>query len=234
MDLFSEIDTDAADLASTSSEVARPLSAVFGRDSMALPLLFQVHAPHAVDVLDCTHNKGVMWKGLPYKPVTMDIDPQWGTDIVGDFRDMVSVKDKSFDVIVFDPPHLPVAAASENSSGIWRSQYGLTDDAGQGRDGDNVSDMFAPFLAEAKRVLKPDGVVFAKIVDIVHNHRYQWQHVDLVLAARMVGMTPCDMLVKIDPCGGNLKSGRWQKVHHFKRSHCYWMVIRNSTKCECR
>jgi hypothetical protein len=47
--------------------------------------------------------------------------------------------------------------------------------------------------------------VLAKIADLVHNHRYQWQQVDFINAVREVGMTPCDMMIKCDPCAGNLE-----------------------------
>ena len=178
-----------------------------------------------------------MWRGIKdaYRVSTLDIDPKYNTDFVGDFRNLSEIVPlASYDVLVFDPPHLPTTAASENSSGIWKEQYGLTDGENTGRDGDNVSELFLPFFREAAKVLRPDGVVLCKIVDIIHNHRYQWQHVDLINAARDAGMTACDMLVKTDPCGGNLKSSLWKNVHHLKRNHCYWIVVRNSTKCEAR
>jgi SAM-dependent methyltransferase len=214
----------------------RPRSVVIGNDSAVLSVLLTVHATKDARVLDCTYNRGVMWKGLHHPKTTLDIDPQWGTDIVADFRAM-PVDDASFDVLVFDPPHVPLHAATpgvyqrEDLQG-WRSRYGTAVDAGRG--GDNVADLFEPFLREAKRVLRPDGVVFAKLVDLVHNHRYQWQHVEFIQAAQRGGMTPCDAIIKADPTSGNLQSGRWERIHHVRRSHCYWLVIRNSERCESR
>ena len=174
-----------------------------------------------------------MWKGLDYPITTMDIDPSFNTDVVADFRDM-PFADKSYDIIVFDPPHLPTNAATEHSSNIWRDRYGITSQTGMGRDGDNVSEMFLPFLHEAKRVLTPGGLVLAKIADLTHNHRYQWQHVDFINAVREIGMTACDMVIKVDPNAGNLKSSKWKKVKHLRKNHCYWMVVRNSKRCESR
>jgi hypothetical protein len=216
---------------------ARPYSGLMGNDRDALKVLMQVHSEPGAEILDCTFNSGKMWAGIldAYHPVTLDIDPIFGTDYVGDFRHLSDViGNRKFDVLVFDPPHLPLASASENSSGIWRDQYGLVNGTDTGRDGDNVSQLFRPFFREAVKVLRPDGVVFCKMVDMIHNHRYQWQHIDLVLAARLEGMTPCDMLVKIDPCGGNLKSSKWKNVHHLRRNHCFWIVVRNSHRCERR
>ena len=209
----------------------RSESVLLGRDPEALDLLIGLHAVPRPRILDATHNTGKMWKGATHKPAhRMDIDPQYPVETVADFRAM-PFDAGSFDVIVFDPPHLPVAAASENSSGIWRHDYGLTEHADRGRDGDNVSGQFAPFLAEAERVLAAEGVVICKLADLVHNHRYQWQLVDFINAVRATSLTPCDLLVKRDPCGGNLKSSKWKNVRHLKRVHSYFIVVRKG-RCE--
>lgn len=87
------------------------------------------------------------------------------------------------------------------------------------------------FFKEAKRILKENGIVLAKIADIVHNHKYQWQHVDFIIAAREIGLTPCDMIIKADPNAGNLSSSKWKNIKHVRKAHCYWIVCRSGT-CE--
>ncbi len=218
-----------------SREADRPLSVVIGGDPLALRRLLAIHAPLSPAILDCTYNRGVMWRGLDYPVVTMDIDPQWETEIVGDFR-AIPLPAASVDVIVFDPPHVPIASATAGVSQRgdmveWRSRYGLTPDD-DGRRGENVNPLFRPFLTEAARVLRRNGIVLAKLVDFVHNHRYQWQHVDFVQAAWDAGMTPCDLLLKVGDARGNLKSGRWEAVHHLRGAHTYWIVVRNGVRCE--
>ena len=212
----------------------RPTSVLFGRDPEAIHRLLSVHHPNddpRLRILDATANRGVMWKGCVFQPDrTLDIDPDMEPDDVGDFRAM-PYEDESFDVIAFDPPHLPNASGSARSSGIERTAYGLTGDHDYG-EGDNVSPAFTPFLLEAKRVLRPGGVVLAKISDLVHNHRYQWQHVDFVNAVSAIdGLTACDVLVKADPAASNLKSSKWKRVKHLRRAHCYWILVRKG-RCE--
>jgi hypothetical protein len=148
--------------------------------------------------------------------------------VTGDFTAMPFAAN-SFHVVVFDPPHLPTAAASENSSLIWEKRYGITSE-GAGREGDNICGMFRPFLREAHRVLVNGGIVLAKLADIVHNHRYQWQMVDFVVAARELGLTPCDLMIKTRKTG--LVSSKWKRVKHLRRRHSYWVVVRNSKRCE--
>lgn len=209
-------------------------SIMMGEDCEVLPLLIKLHSPNeSPEILDVTYNTGTMWKGIvdKYKVYTMDIDPAFETDYIGDFKDM-SFIDRKFDVVVFDPPHLPTNAASKGSSKIWEHSYGITDDVGMGRDGDNVVPLFDPFFSSVKKILVKNGIVLAKISDIVHNHKYQWQHVDLIISARNAGLMPCDMIVKRSASAGKLRSSKWKNQYHTRRCHSYWIVVRNSNRCE--
>ena len=200
-----------------------------GRDPEVLAGLLDFYARPGATVLDVTANSRKMWAGVSWSgPVTYaDIDPKTTPDVVADFRALPFAA-SSYDVIVFDPPHLPVAAASPMSSEQYTRDYGLN----HAPKADNVSGYFAPFLTEAKRVLREDGLIFAKVKDYVHNHRYQWSLVDFICAVRAVdGLTACDLRIKRDPCGGNLKSGRWEKSHHARNVHCWWVVVRKG-RCE--
>jgi hypothetical protein len=97
----------------------RPLSIVHGRDKDVIPLLLSVHCHTSTPrILDCTYNNGKMWKGTGIVPVRMDIDSSFDVDYVADFGSM-PFDNASFDVLVFDPPHLPTNAASKNSSRMW-------------------------------------------------------------------------------------------------------------------
>lgn len=80
----------------------------------------------------------------------VNVDP----DIVGDFRDM-PFDDETFDLIIFDPPHLKWAG--QNS--IMRAQYGqLNKDTWQ-------EDIFLGF-SECMRVLRSDGTLIFKWSDV--------------------------------------------------------------------
>lgn len=214
-----------------SNHTARPYSVIEGRDPEVLTTMLSFYATPTARVLDATANRRKMWKGVEWagERVYLDIDAEVSPDIVGDFRAM-PFDAASFDVIVFDPPHLPAAAASPESSEQYKRDYGLA----RSEHGDNISACFAPFLREAARVLRPDGLIFAKLKDFVHNHKYQWTLADWIGAVRAQdGLTPCDLIVKCDPAGGNLKSSLWESNHHVRNSHCWWAVVRKG-RCERR
>ena len=209
--------------------VSRIESVWIGKDNGLLDTMFDFYAPDAQRVIDVCCNARRMWRGTRTgaKVTYYDRDQAMKPDRVVEWHSMPDA-DGSVDVLVYDPPHLPDAAASSRSLVRYGCDYGL----GKGVQADNIGELHAPFLAEARRVLKPNGLISAKIQDYVHNHRYQWTLERFNAAVREAGLTPCDLIIKRDPCGGNLKSGRWQKAHHAKNTHCYWVVVRNSSRCE--
>jgi predicted methyltransferase len=136
-------------------------------------------------------------------------------------------RDGCFDVVVYDPPHVPNQGKDQRKD--FGSRFGLVLKS-PATTGYNFSHLYPPFLREAYRVLEPEGVLFCKIADYVHGHRFQWAHVEILRAAVEVGFCACDCIVKVRK--GPIVSPRWQTAHHARRHHCYWLVFRKSDKCE--
>lgn len=200
-----------------------------GKDAPLLDSMFDFYYPDAKLIIDVCCNKRRMWKNSKWSDSVLfyDRNPEVLPDVITSW-DCLPQGDSTVDVLVYDPPHLPDAAASSKSLKRYATDYGL----GCGIVEDNIGSIHKEFLIEAKRVLKPDGLIFAKIKDYIHNHKYQWNLEMFNSAVKDCGMTPCDLIIKRDPCGGNLKSSKWKTSHHAKNVHCYWVIIRNSKKCE--
>jgi SAM-dependent methyltransferase len=205
-----------------------PLPSVwFGEDSELLDKMLNFYPrKRPKDILDSTVNGGRFWRGLEWKIVGMDIDPNHHPDVVGDNTDM-PFGDASFDVVVYDPPHIP--NQGKDHSKDFNTRFGLTLKSPK-EEGYSFAFMYPPFVKEAYRVLRPEGILLCKIADYVHGHRYQWAHIDLIQAASKVGFCPCDCIVKVRR--GPIIDPRWKKAHHARRQHCYWLIFRKSKKCE--
>jgi hypothetical protein len=130
-------------------------------------------------------------------------------------------------VVIYDPPHVP--NQGKDRSKDFNSRFGLVLRS-SAQNGYNFSHFYPPFVREAYRVLKAEGVLFCKIADYVHNHRYQWAHLEFIKAATSVGFCACDCIVKIRK-GPNVDP-KWKIAHHARRQHCYWLIFRKSSKCE--
>ncbi len=122
-------------------------------------------------ILDATVNAGRFWAGSRRKVIGLDIDPNHNPTVVGDNRDM-PFEDESFDVVVYDPPHIPNQGKDKRKD--FNMRFGLTLKSSP-EQGYNFSHLYPPFVKEAYRVLKKQGVLFCKIADYVHGHRFQWR-----------------------------------------------------------
>ncbi len=205
-----------------------PLPSVWtGEDSDLLERLLQFYPRQDPErILDATVNGGRFWRGTTRKIIGLDIDASYKPSIVADNVQM-PFRGDWFDVVVYDPPHIPNQGQDREKD--FTARFGLGPRSPK-EMGYSFSHTFPPFVQEAYRVLKDEGILLCKITDYVHHHRYQWAHVDFILAAREAGFQPCDCIVKIRK--GPIVDPRWKTAHHSRRQHCYWLIFRKSNKCE--
>lgn len=206
----------------------QPLASVwYGPDNVLLEKMldFYPRRPPRL-ILDATANRGRFWNGSARKIITLDIDPRYQPHVVADNRQM-PFKDRCFDVVVYDPPHVPNQGKDRRKD--FNTRFGLVLKS-PAVNGYNFTHLYPAFVREAYRVLRPEGILLCKIADYTHGHRFQWAHVELLRIAVAVGFCACDCIVKVRK--GPITDPRWKKAHHARRHHCYWMVFRRSTKCE--
>ena len=177
-------------------------------------------------ILDATVNSGRFWRGSSRPVVGLDIDPQHRPDVCADNTAM-PFGAGTFDVVVYDPPHLPNQGRDKSKD--FTTRFGLGARSAK-ENGYSFAHTYPPFMAEAFRVLIKDGILLCKIADYVHNHRYQWAHIELILAGQAAGFTACDCIVKVRK--GPIIDPKWKRAHHSRRQHCYWVVFRKSPRCE--
>ena len=143
-------------------------------------------------------------------------------------REMTGVRSARFGAVVYDPPHVG-PQGRDKSKKRFDVDFGATVECGKQHDW-NLSYLYPPFLQQAKRVLKPNGLLLAKITDMVNNHKSKWPHVDFMRMAEKAGFTVCDLIVKVR--SGPMVSNKWKVAHHARKRHCFWIVCRNSKECE--
>lgn len=177
-------------------------------------------------ILDATLNGGRFWRGSKRKVIGMDIECSHRPPIVGDNTAM-PFADRVFDVVVYDPPHIPNQGKDKQKD--FNIRFGLGERSPK-EHGYSFAYLYPAFVREAHRVLKAEGILLCKIADYIHDHQYQWAHVDFIEAARQVGFTACDCIIKIRK--GPIIDPKWKVAHHSRRQHCYWLVFRKSDKCE--
>lgn len=177
-------------------------------------------------ILDATVNGGRFWRGSNRPVVGMDIETAHRPMVVADNTRM-PFRGGAFDVVVYDPPHIP--NQGKDRSKDFNTRFGLVLRSSK-ENGYTFSHTYPPFLREAYYVLKPEGILLCKISDYIHDHQYQWAHVDFIQAATRVGFRACDCIIKVRK--GPIIDPKWKVAHHTRRQHCYWLVFRKSEKCE--
>lgn len=205
-----------------------PLPSVWeGEDGELLEAMLSFYPKQPpLHIVDVTMNVGRFWRGTSRSVIGLDIEPKVRPTVLGDHL-ALPFRDNSLDVVVYDPPHVPNQGRDRQKD--FTSRFGLVVKSSR-ENGYNLSHLFAPFVSEAYRALAPDGLLFAKITDYVHNHRFQWAHLDLVTAATEAGFTACDCIVKVRK--GPIVDPKWQTAHHARRRHSYWLIFRKSGRCE--
>jgi len=206
----------------------RPIESIWeGEDAELLERLLQFYPRKSPRrILDATVNGGRFWRGSKRTVVGIDIESAHKPGIVADNTRM-PFADAFFDVVVYDPPHIPNQGKDKQKD--FNSRFGLGVKSTKER-GYAFTHTFPPFVAEAYRVLKDEGLLFAKIADYVHDHCYQWAHAELMQAGRDAGFVPCDCIIKIRK--GPIIDPKWKVAHHSRRRHCYWLIFRKSEACE--
>lgn len=205
-----------------------PIPSVWdGEDAELLELMLEFY-PHNKPkrILDATVNGGRFWRGTKRKIIGMDLSIAHKPTVVGNNMQM-PFRDRTFDVVVYDPPHIPNQGKDKQKD--FNTRFGLGGRSPK-EHGYSFGYLYPFFVKEAMRVLRPDGLLLCKIADYVHNHRYQWAHVELIQAATAVGFRACDCIVKVRK--GPIVDPKWAIAHHSRRQHCYWLVFRKSDKCE--
>jgi hypothetical protein len=206
----------------------RPLPSVWdGEDAPLLEMMlnFYPKTPPLM-ILDSTVNEGRFWRGTRRKIIGLDIEVKFKPTVAGSNMAMPFAND-SFDVVIYDPPHIP--NQGQDNEKDFSTRFGLVIKSSK-ENGYNLSHLYPVFSKEAYRVLRPQGVLFVKIADYVHNHRMQWAHFEVMKAAQEAGFCACDMIVKIRK--GPIVDPRWKVAHHARRQHVFWIVFRKSLKCE--
>ena len=148
--------------------------------------------------------------------------------IVGDNRKMDGVPSSHYGAVVYDPPHVG-PQGRDKSRKRFDVDFGATVPCGA-EENWNLSYLYPPFLEQAKRVLKPEGLLLAKITDMVNSHRSKWPHCDFMRMAEETGFTVCDLIVKVRT--GPMVSTKWKNAHHARKRHCFWIICRNGNSCE--
>lgn len=194
--------------------MSRPvLSLVEGNNAALLRAVADLYLPPSCSIADLTYGKGVFWKQCPELQVV-------GSDLVTvperpyDFT-ATPYADKSFDVVVLDPPY-----AHGATTHITEQQYQLK--SLKGASMREILELYRLGLVEACRLATQR--VLVKTKDTIEHGKQVWSHIHIHQQALELGLYPRDLFVlKTQPPCEQRWNGLVQK--HSRKNLSYLWVF---------
>jgi len=206
------------------------LSAHKGTNDEVFPEVLDLHAEPGSEIADVTYGEGVFWRQVPsgkYELTATDIDPSRSPDSTDgvDCRDL-PYDDASFDCVVLDPPYAEgfyetPDKSSENDYWIKDRYVGTTGEQSATYH-DAVLEMYAAAGEEARRVLRDDGLLIAKMQDEVSRNEQRLTHVEVTNIYEEMGFHAKDLFVVVRPDTPTV--GRMYEQRRARKNHSYFLV----------
>ena len=192
------------------------LTAKTGNNCDIFPDVLSMYAKQGDTIADVTYGTGKFWKNIDqshYKILKSDI-------VNGiDFRKLPYSND-AVDMVVLDPPYIYNPKKTVKSSISNTYNINLTDDL---RTNEDVMNLYEEGIIEAKRVLKPKGVLVLKCQDIIQSNRQNWNHIEIYNIATVNGFYGEDLFVLVQ---STIPCQRWKIQRHARKNHSYFWVFR--------
>lgn len=197
------------------------------------PAVLSLYVAPGSTVADVTHGRGVFWKRVPpdrYRLLATDLRD--GVDC----RDL-PYEDGSIDCVVLDPPYMHTPGGTAHDGHQSYEEYyrnnrtaGGTASAAAGGGArkyhDAVLDLYFAAAAEARRVLRTEGVLIVKCADEVCANRQRLTHVELIVELERNGWIAEDLFVVMRRNRPGVS--RVLRQVHARKNHSYFLVFRRS------
>ena len=194
------------------------IRSVYDSQTDILRAIMALHVPEGFDA-DLTYGNGGFWKDIPAPRFKFDKQPL-AFEVVEACSTDVPLADNAVGSVVFDPPFLTYVRSGRDGNGsmVMAKRF-----AGYWRY-DELEDHYRRTLTEAKRILRPKGVLVFKCQDIVHNHRLHCTHANVIGWAEAAGLRLLDLFIL--PAKHRMPSpNRAGTQKHARIFHSYFLVF---------
>jgi SAM-dependent methyltransferase len=188
--------------------------------------ILRLHVPEGKIDCDPTFSTGAFYNGtgIDAPQYRFDISPQRADVIQADARHLPLI-DGSISCMMLDPPFLATKGKSLNSTdgNIINRRFGVYPDE------KSLHRCYSDMLAEAYRVLKPDGILIFKCQDKVSSGKQYMSHVYIINEAVRIGFYPKDLFILL---AKSRLVADWQKQNqaHARKWHAYFLVLQKSDR----
>ena len=188
--------------------------------------ILKLYVPEGKIDCDLTFSTGAFYNGtdIALPQYRFDISPQRSDVAQADARHL-PLADSSISCMMLDPPFLATKGKSLNGTdgNIINRRFGVYPDE------KSLHRCYSGMLAEAYRVLKPDGILIFKCQDKVSSGKQYMSHVYILNEAVRIGFYPKDLFILL---AKSRLVADWQKRHqkHSRKYHAYFIVLQKSDR----
>ncbi len=198
------------------------LSAKTGTNADLFPDVLALYAKEGDRILDATYGKGVFWKNVDtskYKFTSNDLMTEAEDHF--DFRALPYFPD-SFDMVVLDPPYAysPKNTMKASIAGCYQNNTSVDIS-----NMDAVLKLYVDGIAEARRILRPKGILVVKSQDIIQSGKQWWMHHTLMTQDGFI----CEDLLVLVQTSIPANDPKWTQQHHARKNHSFFIVLRKNT-----
>jgi hypothetical protein len=191
-------------------------SIIYGDNSDLILRVCQLHLAPEHSIADLTYGNGTFWRKVgPH--IRSRVTASDLVTVAGARFDMRSTPyaDKSFDVVVLDPPYVHTA----NATHLTASRYNAHTTAAHSHD--DIRALYRDGMKEAARIARRQ--IWVKCKDEIEGGRQCWSHIEIFEDAKAFGLYARDMFILIPSSAGI--TDRWRNQYHARKAHSYLWVF---------
>lgn len=195
------------------------VTAIVGNSADVMTHILALYVGPGSSIADVTYKDGAFWRKTDlanYTLIPSDLNPVTTETAHMDLRQTV-YEPCSLDCFVLDPPFANGSTTPRKSpvSKRYNLQSCLTPEA--------VLDLYAAGILEARRTLRPRGILVAKCQDMVNSGKQNRMSIKVWNLATTLGFEDVDRFTLVSP---NAPLMRWEHQVHARKNESYFWVFR--------
>lgn len=201
-----------------------------GNNDILFPDILRLYSKPGDVVLDMTWGKGVFWKKVDLAALDLSLikndqfilGPE--VDFNYDFR-QTEFDTGVFDIVVLDPPYMTsTGTIMEGLNKCYRNNNSTPL-----KTMDDVLKFYREGIQEARRILKPYGLLIVKCKDMTGWGIKTWIHTKIMMESE--GFRCEDLFILVWGGGaGRLFDPKWKNQKHSRKNNSFFVILKKGRK----